>query len=186
MSTDDARASDLTPPVQLAYLVEDPKLAAAQWAAQFGAGPFFLREHIPMRWAKRPGSAQLIDCTFDHSSAYGWHGQVMIELFSLHGTSSALFDERPPGLHHSAHFVTNLDAALKRLDGLGYPLALKCLSGSRDDTDPGIEFAFLDARPTLGHYIELYSATDALKRFYAFVERAAEGWDGREPVRSLV
>ena len=36
----------LGPPVQIAYAVNDAREAASQWAEEFGAGPFFLAEHI--------------------------------------------------------------------------------------------------------------------------------------------
>ncbi len=50
-------------------------------AEQFGAGPFFVRQHIALLDVVirgRPG-------TFDHSSAYGQWGHVMVELVEDHG-----------------------------------------------------------------------------------------------------
>ena len=38
----------LGPPVQIAYAVNDAHQAADQWAKDFGAGPFFIAEHIPV------------------------------------------------------------------------------------------------------------------------------------------
>ena len=61
-------------PVQLAYAVPDAKEAANIWSAQFGAGPFYLSEHIPVTDVLYRGKA----ATFDHTSAYGQWGDVMV------------------------------------------------------------------------------------------------------------
>jgi hypothetical protein len=45
-----------------------------------------------------------------------------------------------------------------------------------------VEFAFLDARETLGHYLEIYEASAALRGFYRFVADAAQApWNPDEP-----
>ena len=38
----------LAPPKQIAYAVPKAFKAAEQWATNFGAGPFFIAEHIPV------------------------------------------------------------------------------------------------------------------------------------------
>ena len=58
--------------------------------------------------------------TFDHSSAYGQWGAIMVELVEDHGDGpSPVRDMFPPdgsGLHHLAFFVDDLDAAVARSD----------------------------------------------------------------------
>ncbi len=49
----------------------------------------------------------------------------------------------------------------------------------------GSAFHFVDAVQTHGHMFELYEAGDRVRRFYDEVARAAEGWDGTDPVRML-
>ena len=169
----------LRAPVQLAYHVPDPATAAAEYTRRYGWGPFFLMEHIPLAsclYRGQPG-------TFDHSSAYGQAGDIMVELITAHGTSPNLFNEpgAPPpySLHHVAHFAKDFEAELAAHEAQGEPVAMRAL------TTTGVEFAMVDTRARLGHYLELYPPVPALVGFYSYVKKAANGWDGSNPLRRL-
>jgi catechol 2,3-dioxygenase-like lactoylglutathione lyase family enzyme len=116
--------------------------------------------------------------TFDHSSAYGQWGSVMVELIQQHdaGPDPVV---GPSGIHHIASFVDDFDAASAALVAGGFPRRLQA------STAGGQTFAFHDARPTMGHLIEIYERTDRLARFYAMVRDASLGWTGHDPVRVL-
>lgn len=167
-------------PVQLAYAVRDARAAAAEWAERDGAGPFFVNAHIPVvnvRYRGTPGA-------FDHTSAYGQWGDVMVELVQDHTVGpSAVRDvvgERGTGLHHLAFMVDDLAAAQAALAARGWPEAMYAeVAGS------GTAFVFHDATAELGHMIELYVGSPGLRGFYTMVADAARGWDGRDPVRSI-
>ena len=167
----------LGPPVQIAYAVPDVRAAARTWADLWGAGPFFVREHIPVAdvvYRGQPG-------VFDHSSAYGQWGDVMVELVQDHGTGPSavrdVYTREESGLHHLAYFVDDLDATAARLADVGYPLAMSATSRG------GVRFHFVDARSTHGHMLELYEPSVHLRAFYAAVAAAAAGWDGSDPLR---
>ena len=130
-------------PVQIAYGVDDIPGAVLRWEA-LGAGPFVVREHIAVEpsW-------------FDHSSAYGWWGSVMVELVRVH----APVELHHRGLHHMAYFVDSFTTAAAVLAADGMPPVLTARAG---DTD----FAFHDATASLGHYIEIYEPSDRLVGFY--------------------
>ena len=137
-------------PVQVAYGVDDLDAAVAEWEAG-GAGPFVVRRHIDVDAAVvfgEPGE-------FDHSSAYGWRGSLMVELVQVHAPSLL----GGTGLHHLAFFVDSFARASAELEGHGMPAALCARAGSTD-------FAFHDARPQLGHFIEIYEGSDGLRSFY--------------------
>jgi hypothetical protein len=51
-------------------------------------------------------------------------------------------------------------------------------------TASGRRFAFHDAVTDLGHLLEIYELDAGLGGFYRMVAEAADGWDGRDPVRS--
>lgn len=157
-------------PVQLAYGVADVEAAARRWAIHHGAGPFFVRRHIAVRDVLVDGEPG----QFDHSSAYGWLGSLMVELVAVHDPPALSWS----GLHHVAHFVDSFEQAGAELDALGWPPALVATAG-------GTRFAFHDARSDLGHLVEIYEPNDDLRRFYAMVSAAAEGWDGTDPVRVI-
>jgi hypothetical protein len=163
------------PFVQLAYYVRDAGEAATAWAQRFGAGPFFLIEHIPLVDVVLRGEP----ATLDHTSAYGWHGDVMVELVQQNCRAPSVFSGRAWGLHHAAYFAADLDAELERLRCLGLPTAMTAA------TTNGTRFAFVDANASLGHYLELYADAPGLRAFYAMVRKAASDWNGRDAVRSL-
>ena len=168
----------LVAPVQIAYAVPDVDTAAYRWATQFGAGPFFVRRHIALSDVVYRG----VPAVFDHSSAYGQWGAVMVELVQDHGTAPSIVRERyaphESGLHHLAFIVPDLDAATAQLATLGFELAMSARATST-------RFHFVDAVATLGHMIELYERADRLTAFYEFVRQASDGWAGDDPVREL-
>lgn len=169
----------LGPPVQIAYAVRDVRVAAVRWAATHGAGPFFVMDHIALaevRYRGAPGS-------FDHSSAYGQWGTLMVELVCDHtiGPSPVadVVGVGGEGLHHVAHFVKSLPLAGAALVENGWAEALHAR------TARGSQFAFHDAVASLGHMIELYEPSPGLVAFYERVAAAALAWDGSDPVRTL-
>ena len=165
-------------PVQIAYAVPDVDTAAHRWVTELGAGPFFVRRHISVTDVLYRGAPGV----FDHSSAYGQWGAVMVELVQDHGTAPSVVRERyaphESGLHHLAFIVPDLDAATAHLATVGYELAMAARATST-------RFHFVDAVATLGHMIELYERSDRLNGFYAFVRDASAGWTGDNPVREL-
>ena len=145
-------------PVQLAFGVTDVHAAVAAWVER-GAGPFFVREHIEVTdvvIGTEPGA-------FDHSSAFGQWGAIMVELIAVHDPPSLA----STGLHHVAFFVPDFDAAADELTARGWPRAVSAVAGSN-------RFALHDARDELGHLVEIYEPTDALLGFYAMVADAAK------------
>jgi catechol 2,3-dioxygenase-like lactoylglutathione lyase family enzyme len=164
--------SPLGRPVQVAYAVVDVVAAAASFAESTGAGPFFVIDHVPLSSARVRGA----DGQFDHSSAYGQWGEVMVELVEEHSAPAIV---AAPGIHHLAFMVPDLRAATQRCVALGWPEVLFAR------TTGGQEFAFCDARATLGHLVELYEPSPRLTGFYAMVRAAAAGWDGTSVVRRV-
>jgi catechol 2,3-dioxygenase-like lactoylglutathione lyase family enzyme len=163
--------------VQIAYHVPDPEASARQFARDFGWGPFFLYEHISLASCLYRG----VPASFDHSSAYGQAGEIMVELITQHDDRPSvlrdLYGAAAVGIHHVAHFVPDLAAALDQAGAAGAEVALDAC------TSTGTRFAMLDTTRRLGHMIELYEGTGGLLKFYRHVRRAAESWDGAEPVR---
>jgi hypothetical protein len=165
--------------VQIAYVVDDVRAAARRWATAEGAGPFFVRDHIPVTDVVHRGNPSV----FDHSSACGQWGSVMLELLVDHGAGpSAVRDLFAPGeygLHHMAVFCDDVEAEASRMEAAGHPVAQTALAWGLT------RFTFVDTSATRGHMIELYEPTDRLRGFYAMVAEAARTWDGTDPVREL-
>ncbi len=178
-SSDGQIAAVLGPPVQLAYAVADVDAAASLWASVHGVGPFFASRHIAVRDVRYRGAP----ATFDHSSAYGHWGSVMVELVQDHTVGPSpiadVVGQGGSGLHHLAFFVEDLDSASLALSARGWHEALFARTSS------GVSFAFHDATADLGHMVEIYEGTPRLRSFYSMVADASVGWDGSRPVREL-
>ena len=165
---------------QIAYYASDIEEAALAHSKAFGSGPFFTLRHIPLTRSVHRGARH----AFDHSSAYGQWGDVMVEFLTQHNDGpSACRDMYAAGsaggLHHMSIFVEDMDSAINRFAGVAMPLA------QRSATEFGTDFAFLDATATLGHMVEIYEDSESLRDFYAMVRHAAKGWTGDNPIREL-
>ncbi|MBU6266508.1 MAG: VOC family protein [Sphingomonadales bacterium] len=159
---------------QIAYFCEDIRAAALAHHRRFGSGPYFIADNIPLASSVHRG----VERPFDHSSAYGQWGAVMIEFVQQNNPGpSAMRDMYPEGagrwgLHHVALFVDDVDAAAARLAAEGFPTAQRAVM-----TD-GFVFAFADTSAAYGHMTELYAPLPALTDFYAAVAEAARDWRG--------
>jgi hypothetical protein len=169
------------PIVQMCWVVADMEAAAMQWVKTMGAGPFFLLPHI-----------QLDDLTYrgkpaklDQSSAVGQWGTVQVELFQQHCNNPSgareMFAPGQTGLQHITWFVDDIDAETRRLNGLGFDTVMTC----RLPAVGGLRLAWYDTRKAFGVMVEVYEEGDLMRRFYKRIARAAEGWSGENPVRSL-
>jgi len=169
---------ELSKPVQIAYVVNDAAAAAERWAEDFGAGPFYLAERIAVSDVIYRGSPG----EYDHSSAYGQWGNIMLELVQDHGIGASVVRDSyaagKTGLHHLAYFVEDLNNATEKLANMGFELAMSAKAG---DT----RFNFIDARSLMGHFIELYEPDERLSSFYSMVKEASLTWDGKDSVRKL-
>ena len=163
--------------VQIAYVVNDVTTGARRWAERFGAGPFFVRHHIPVHDATHRGRPT----HFDHSNACGQWGRIMVELVQDHGTGPSvvrdLFAPGEEGLHHVACFVDDIDEAIAGYAALGHELA------GTGNAYGLTRFCYIDTTAERGHLTELYEPSGRLRDFYAMVAEAADGWDGSDPVR---
>jgi hypothetical protein len=172
--------------VQVAYAAADVHTMVNRWVAD-GIGPFFLREHIALRNVRIRG----VPSTFDHTSAFAWWGNVMVELIHQH-VDDRDHEAEPivpepivpepivgdSGVHHMAFFVDDFRVASGELVATGRPELLYAEAGS-------MPFAFHDAWAERSHHIEIYERTGSLGRFYDMVRSASLGWDGSDPVRVL-
>lgn len=151
-------------PVQIAYSAngnDSLEEAAAEFRQRTGCGPFVFAHHIEISSCTING----VPSVFDHSSAYGWWGEIMVELVREH---SAPLGPTPSGLHHMAFMVDSLHEGINWCTEHGWPLTLHATTGG------GQEFVFCDARHDLGHFIEMYEPSDRLLSFYDHVRQLSQ------------
>lgn len=166
---------------QIAYFVPDVRAAALAHHRHYGSGPYFVAEHIPLRTSLHRGVAR----PFDHSSAYGQWGPLMIEFVQQNNPGpSAMHDLYPEGsgrqgMHHVALFVDDLTAEIARYNAAGHETALYA------EMNDGFAFAMMDTVATSGHMVELYQPVASLTGFYDYVAKCAARFDGTDPVRTI-
>lgn len=165
------------PPIHhVGYVVDDLRSGVRRFAAAFGAGPFFAMHHIPFdEVSYRDGPA-----TYDHSSAFGAWGPMIVELSEVHRAQPAGLREQlvapGAGVGHVAWLADSLELETERLRALG----LVPFHAGRTGPASAVWF---QAGPLLGHPVEVLQRRDELLGFYAMVREAAVGWDGAAPLR---
>jgi hypothetical protein len=169
------------PIVQMCWVVDDMEAAALQWVKTTGAGPFFLIPHIRLDELTYRGKPAALD----QSSAVGQWGSIQVELFQQHCDNPSgareMFAPGQTGVQHLTWFADDMDAETRRLNALGFATVMTC----RLPAIGGMRLAWFDTRAVLGAMAEVYEESALMRRFYQRVARAAEGWNGEEPIRSL-
>ncbi len=166
---------------QVAYFVPDVAVAAREHSRQFGSGPYFIAEHIPLRTVLHRGR----EAALDHSSAYGQWGEVMIEFVQQNNPGPSAFHDLYPedsgrgGFHHVALIVDSLATSRREFAHAGFVEALYA------EMNDGFAFVMVDAVARYGHMIELYEGVATLTGFYDMVKNAAQGFTGADPIRHI-
>jgi hypothetical protein len=158
--------------IQNAYVVPDIQEAMRDWNSTFGIGPFMLIEHVPTEDMQYRGQS----VSMDFSIALVQSGDMNIELIEQHDdTPSAyrdMYSSTEQGFHHIAMIADDFEGEIRNFKEAGYPVANGFLTGP----DSGV--VYIDTRPLLGHFVELYQNRTAIEGLYAVVRSAAENWDG--------
>jgi hypothetical protein len=169
------------PIVQMCWVVDDMEAAARQWVNLTGAGPFFLLPHIQLDELTYRGKPAKLD----QSSAVGQWGTVQVELFLQHCQNPSgareMFAAGQTGVQHLTWFAQDLDAETRRLNEMGFDTVMTC----RLPAIGGMRLAWYDARKVLGAMVEVYEDCEPMRKFYRRIAKAADGWNGEHPIRSL-
>jgi Glyoxalase/Bleomycin resistance protein/Dioxygenase superfamily len=161
----------------IGYVVDELRAGAERFSAAFGAGPFFAMEHIVFDEVTFDGDRAV----YDHSSAFGQWGPVIVELTQMHDAQpTGLRDTlmKPgAGIGHVAWLADSLEDEVARLESAG-------LSAFHTGRTGPASAVWLNA-PLLGHPVEVLQRREELEDFYRMVRDAAVGWDGSDPLRIL-
>jgi catechol 2,3-dioxygenase-like lactoylglutathione lyase family enzyme len=165
------------PPLHhIGYVVSDLREGVQRFARATGAGPFFAMEHIAFD-AVTFGDGPAV---YDHSSAFGAWGPILVELTQVHdaqpaGLASALIAPGA-GVGHVAWLADSLVQETARLRELG-------LEPFHTGATGPVSAVWFDGRRVFGHPIEILQRVPEIEAFYAMVRAAADSWDGTEPFR---
>jgi methylmalonyl-CoA/ethylmalonyl-CoA epimerase len=161
------------------FNVSDLRAAIGTWVTVYGAGPFYVNEHVAYDECTSSGAPAV----WDHSAGFGQWGAVPVELQQTHDVRPAELARPFTADGHSAvnHVgVTAEDPAAEsaRLESLGFGLRMHARLGE-------LEFFWHDASEVFGYCIEVVTALPGLDAFFDTVAGGAREWDGRDPIRSV-
>jgi Glyoxalase/Bleomycin resistance protein/Dioxygenase superfamily len=162
------------PIFQNAYLVNDLEEGCRRWHRVFGAGPFSIfPHHKTERFSYRGTPAEA-----DVSYAFGYLGDLMIQLIEQHDETPSIYREMyargEEGFHHVACLVSDFAAERQRLLDLGFELACELFA---DDVDA----AYFDTREMNGGFTEIHGDPWNILGGFARWRRAHEAMRPGDP-----
>ena len=163
---------------QVAYVTRDIHASMASWTERLGIGPWFYAEGSPIAGSYYRGAP----CPLTLGTALAASGDMQFELVQpLCDTPSMYRDWMArPFAHelqqHVAVWPTDYDGLLAAAQADGY-------APEQGGTTPWGRFVYLlhPGQPDLA--LEMSELTPQRGAFYAAIARAAQDWDGRDPVR---
>jgi catechol 2,3-dioxygenase-like lactoylglutathione lyase family enzyme len=161
------------------FHVPDLRAAIDTWVHVYGAGPFYLNEHVAFDECTSQGTPAV----WDHSAAFGQCGPVPVELQQVHDLRPAelarvLTANGRAAVNHIGVTAGDPGAESARLESLGFGLSVYSRIGE-------LEFFWHDATETFGYCIEVITAGPGLDAFFDTIAEGARDWDGRDRIRSL-
>jgi Glyoxalase/Bleomycin resistance protein/Dioxygenase superfamily len=165
--------------MQMCWVVPDLDAAIAHWLRSTGAGPFFLFENVHFDRSNYRGTPMDIA---PHRAAIGQHGDMQIELIAPVGDSPGIWRDVVPsgkaGFHHVGLYCTAYEAERAEYLGTGAEIAFEGLM-------MGAKTCYIDTTKTLGFMTELITANPVAEMVFGKFRMAAEGWDGKDPIRRI-
>jgi len=142
------------------YVVDDLEAGIVRFTHDFGAGPFAVMEHIAFDEVTFEGEPAV----YDHSSAFGKWGPIIVELTKVHDAQPAgllgALTKPGHGIGHVAWLAEDLAAETARLEAAG----LRPFHTGR--TGP-VSAVWFDGGDLFGHPVEVLQWCDELRDFYA-------------------
>jgi Glyoxalase/Bleomycin resistance protein/Dioxygenase superfamily len=167
---------------QLAYVVEDLDAAIAQCIGDLGAGPFFVINHF-LQPGLQTYRGQV--STADLRIAMGFAGQTWLELMQPLDNEPSIYREvietKGYGLHHHGIACADVEAARARYEADGWS---ECY---RSPVPTGGDVVFLEnEHAAVPVFIELLPVTAGMDVHFTGFWKAAQGWDGTDPIRPFI
>jgi hypothetical protein len=166
--------------MQNAFVVPDLDAALDHWTRVMGVGPFFVFEHVQYAEAWHRGR---VATDIDMTVAIAYWGSMQIELVCQLNSAPSIFTEFAArdlgGLQHMGVITESVDRDLARL-------ALRGIEPVQQGTTrAGLRFAYVATDRHPGGMIELIESSERVLRFFDKMRRAAEQWDGAQPIRRM-
>ncbi|MCB2077273.1 MAG: VOC family protein [Novosphingobium sp.] len=165
--------------MQLCWVVTDIEAAIDHWVKTAGAGPFFIFGEVHFTDSNYRGTPMDIAPS---RAAMGQFGDTQIELVQPLGDDPGIWRDLVPfgksGFHHTGLYCTDYEAQRDAYLQAGAELAFEGLM-------MGAKTCYIDTSPTLGFMTELVTANPIAEQVFGTIRAASEGWDGKDPIRSM-
>lgn len=166
------------PIMQLGFVTADFEAALEFWTKKMGVGPFFRLDHVQFSGCRYRENA----CRVDISTAFAYWGDVQIELIHQHNETPSVFkawiDSGAVGVHHVCVLTDDLKEARAGCAAAGGTVVQEAWM------DGAGRFIYVDFGAAQG-LVEFAELAPAFNQLFSSMRRAAEGWDGADPVRSI-
>ena len=167
---------------QVAYLVPDIEQAMDYWAGVLGIGPWYYNPRVPIRHYSYAGEHY----EPHNSVALANAGGLQIELLQTRNEVPSMYRDflraGHVGTQHFAYWTENFDADLARAESAGFKVLM---SGEVGASGRFVYFADQRHHPGWhpGTTVELSEVAGPKGRLFELIREAAQGWDGRDPIR---
>jgi hypothetical protein len=164
------------PILQTAFVTDDIRASMANLTRDFGAGPWFWREHGV--FPRQTYRGQPVQTALSIAMAYS--GGMLYELIQQLDDSASVYQGAPgQRLHHfgvpSADYTATCAACAAR----GYDLVYEA------EVANGARVGYFDTRGALPVMIEVIEYLPATQAMFARFRAAHDTWDGSDPIRPL-
>lgn len=154
--------------VQNCYVVADLDAACAKFHHLYGIGPFVGGEPVSLdNHVYRGKPAPPIELR----GVFVQAGEINIELVQILSSAPSAFHDMfasgEEGFHHVAMFCDDYAASKTHFENMGYAIASEFI------IMPEVSICYVDARPALGHMIELYTEHPLIRAMYEQTRKAA-------------
>jgi hypothetical protein len=164
---------------QNGYVVRDLDRAIAAWL-DAGVGPWLVLPHLTQTGSVYRGRPTAPVASF----AFANSGDLQIELIEQEDDSPSAYreflDAGGEGFHHLAWWAEDFEAVARAAEEAAWPVV------HEGDTGGMARFAYYDPGGVTSTVVEVMELTDATRWLADTVRRAADTWDGSDPVRNLV
>jgi len=163
---------------QNGYVVRDIEAAMTFWTEVLRVGPFFYIPKVKTDWFRYRGA----DSPVELSIALANSGDLQIELIQQRNAAPSMYLDflarHGEGLQHMSYWTMDYQALYDRAVASGFVVGHEGQIGG-----PNGRFAYFETTGHAGTVVEISDVSGGKGRFFQHIRRAAESWDGRNPVR---
>lgn len=167
----------LGPIRQTGFVVRDLDTALESWLA-IGVGPWYVirGQQLSTLYRGEP-------CEVTLSIAFANSGDMQLEVIAQDAGDPSIYTEflaTREGFNQFAYWAADFDEAVQSVKDAGWPVVWSGGSGE------GVRYVYLECPDGPASIIEISELNDATTGLAEFVRAAADGWDGTDPIRSLL